>query len=390
MDKWLKERNDLLAKCQGIVNAAEAGNRALTDCERQELTKSYNDIEKLDGQIKAAKADAGLVAAIKGSGGASQHDEVTTELFGDRRVKSMNRTQVGMLAERLATKSLNRADGAPHSKSMALEDATDVLVTDVAVQPQRPTGLLDVIPLIRLSSPPMFKFLRQTTRNNNAAPVAPGAVKPTTTLGLVPVESALRVVAHLSEPIDKYLLTDVTNLRQFVNSELQYGLFETVERQILAGTGVAPQLSGIASTSGVQTQAFATDILTTVRSSITKLESLGYKPSAIVLRPDDWETVELSQTSGSGEYRMAASPVDRAAQRLWGVQVVLSNAPEVGDGLLLAQDSVRLYTDGVIDAQWDGFGANFDRNETRLRVESRFEVAVAHPLGVVRFETAAI
>lgn len=135
-------------------------------------------------------------------------------------------------------------------------------------------------------------------------------------------------------------------------------------------------------------EAFATDILTTVRNGITKLELQGHVPNAVVSRLEDWAKVELAQTNGSGEFLLAASPVDLAAQRLWGVQVVLSTAPAEGEGLLLAQDSVKLFTDGRVDIEWCVTGDDFAKNQARLRCESRYEVGVTQPAGVVRLATA--
>lgn len=383
MDKLKKQREELLGKAKALVQERETADRALTDSDRTQLKGWYSEVESLDGLLAQADADRHLVDRVK----AKLPDHASGEL---PLTKSLNEPQVRALAQRLAVKSLDKDSSAgsdsTYEKALTLADATEVLVTELVVQPWRPRGLLDVIPLVPLSSP-TFKFARQTTRVNNAAPVAEGALKPTSTLGLVSVESSLRVVAHLSEPVDKYLLTDVAALADFVGFELQNGLLDTVERQVLVGTGVAPQLSGIASVSGVQLQGFDTDVVTTVRQGITKLEALGYRPASVVLRPEDWEAVELSQTNGSGEYVLAASPVDRAAQKLWGVPVVLSSGLAVGTGQLLAQDSLKLYTDGRVAVDWDTSGDLFKHNQVQLRVESRFELAVTRPLGVVSLDT---
>ena len=56
-------------------------------------------------------------------------------------------------------------------------------------------------------------------------------------------------------------------------------------------------LSDVNGTSGIQTQAYATGVLTTLRKGLTKLETAGYTASAIVLHPTDWEGVELALSS---------------------------------------------------------------------------------------------
>ena len=74
-------------------------------------------------------------------------------------------------------------------------------------------------------------------------------------------------------------------MQQFIDNELRYGLGVAVEAKIVAD---------INGTSGIQTQAYSTSVLQTLRKSITKLEANGYPPGSIVLHPNDWEGVELA------------------------------------------------------------------------------------------------
>ena len=102
------------------------------------------------------------------------------------------------------------------------------------------------------------------------------------------IENSLVVIAHLSEGIPRHWLLDNTSLEAFLSSELEFGLAQAVETKVLAD---------INGTSGIQTQAYATSVLTTLRKGITKLETAGYTASAFVLTPGDWEGVELALTS---------------------------------------------------------------------------------------------
>ena len=47
----------------------------------------------------------------------------------------------------------------------------------------------------------------------------------------------------------------------------------------------------------IQTQAYATSVLATLRKGVTKLQVAGYAASAYVLHPTDWEGVELALSS---------------------------------------------------------------------------------------------
>ena len=134
------------------------------------------------------------------------------------------------------------------------------------------TGLLDVLP-VKVQPTAEYAFMRQGTRTNNAAVVADGAVKPTSVIGVTRVEQSLQVVAHLSEGIPRFWLVDNAAVEPFVDTELRYGLGVAVEAKIIAD---------IAATSGIQSQAYSTSVLATVRKSVTKLEVAGYAPGAIV------------------------------------------------------------------------------------------------------------
>lgn len=247
-----------------------------------------------------------------------------------------------------------------------------------------PTGFLDVLPTVQHESS-RYSYLRQNTRTNNAAPVAPGGLKPTSVYGLERVEAALTVIAHLSEPIDKFWLDDTASLEMFVSDEMIYGLGVAVENQILNGTGIDPSFLGILATSGVQVQSAGTTALQTIRAAITKLENVGHTGDILVLNASDWEAIE-TETDLDGRFLLETGPVDRAKRRVWGAQVVLSSAVAPKAALLLDANAIAVDTDrGGIKLEWSANMADdFARNQLRARVEGRFGVSVYQPMGVVK------
>ena len=276
-------------------------------------------------------------------------------------------------------------------KALSLADETAVAVVKPGLAPMgRPHSVLDVIET-QATTTPAFRFLRQTSRSNAAAVVAPGAVKPTSTYGLTSVDRTLQVVAHVSEAIDEYSLVDVPSLTEFVQAEMEYGLAVAIENALFNDAGAPGELHGFAGESGLQLQAYADDLLSTTRRAVTKLENLGYAGGVFVLSPTAWETLELAQTSGSGEYIAANAPVDRAERRLWGVPVVISTQLPAESAYLIGTDSVIIWSDpgAAVRVQWDRASDDFQRNQIRCRLEGRFEVAVSRPEAIVRIATAA-
>ena len=175
-------------------------------------------------------------------------------------------------------------------------------------------SLLDVLP-VKPHDTSQFAYLRQTVRDNQAAIVPEMATKPTSTYSVERVEDQLDVVAHISERVPRMWFYNNELLQGFVQSELDYGLRVAVEEMVL---------SDVKGTSGIQTQAFSSSMVVTLRKSLTKLEANGLDPSAIVVNPVDWATVELALAS-TNAIDFQGIPYDAAARRLFGVPVAVSS-----------------------------------------------------------------
>lgn len=259
------------------------------------------------------------------------------------------------------------------------------LTSDTIVPLGRDTAsIVELLPTVLITGR-HFHYMRQAERANNAAVVAPGGLKPTSTMGLEMVKKETQVVAHLSEPIDVFLLEDVGNMLTIVNNEMLYGLNAAVDRELLKGTGEG-QLTGLLNTVGIQTQAYTADALTTIRTAITKARQAGHEPNAIVLGYADWQAIELLRENTNGAFLLnASSPVDVAAKKLWGLQVVESANMTAGTALILntAAAGIVVSKPGV-RLEWHVSGEGFETNTTRIRCETRVELAVTQPAAIVK------
>lgn len=369
---------ETLAKALGRVAELKKLDRDFTAAEVAE-------IDELTKSIPALRAD------VAKSGG-TDFDALMEQLKGGDAVGHGAARFLNLKARGTSAALAQGMFGeSPVGGQKALTSGDAVAPVEVQATPVsegRPAaGLLDLVPVIP-NSAARFEFLQQTARDLAAAPVAPGGTKPTSTLGLDRVPGELQVVAHLSEPIDYFLLSDFAAVEQFVRTEMLFGLVQELENQMLNGDAVAPNLTGILGMSGVLQQAFATDAITSARKAITQLETAGLVPTGFCFSPADWEAIELSTTSGSGEFVMVQSPVDRAARRLHGLPVSVSAGMADGSGVLLSQDSVALRTDAGVAIRWGEPGDAFARNQVVARAELRAAVQVTRPSGLVVVETA--
>ncbi|KRF10913.1 hypothetical protein ASH02_18910 [Nocardioides sp. Soil796] len=254
-------------------------------------------------------------------------------------------------------------------------------------------SLLAAIPAMTISDGPGFSYLRQTSRDNNAAPVTPGTEKPVSQYGLIDVHDELSVVAHVSEEVPRYWLEDDQKLQAFLDAELRYGLGVALEDQIINGNGVDPNLTGLANTSGIVVQPFNTDPIRTARSAISALMALGATNADgepfYVLGLADWEAIETASLD-SGEYVLSrqGAPVDAAARRLWGQPVVLAPSVAAGTGWLVDPSAVVLATDGETRVEYNS-ASGFSRNTVIARCETRAALAVKRPAGIARLTLTA-
>jgi HK97 family phage major capsid protein len=181
----------------------------------------------------------------------------------------------------------------------------------------------------------------------------------------------------------KRSLSDAAQLRGIINQELREDLADHLESQIFTGDGTGENLTGIKNTSGILTQAFATDILTTTRQAITNLATNGkQRPTAWVFHPSDWEAIELLKDS-NGQYYYGG-PIGRGTPRLWGVPVVESYHISAGIAYLAnwrkavlwdrEQDSISM-TDSHSD--W------FLRNMVAILAEKRVAFGLIRPSAFV-------
>lgn len=231
-------------------------------------------------------------------------------------------------------------------------------------------------------------YMRQSTRDLKAAVVAPGGLKPTSKIGLEKVDFETKVVAHLSEPIDVFLLEDIAGAGTIVGNELQYGLYNAMDNQVLNGNGTT-ELDGLLTTPGIQVQAFVTDALTSIRTGITKARVAGQEPEFIVMGYADWQGIELLKETTGAYLLNAASPVDVAAKRLWGLQVVESANMAAGTALIGHRGAagVAISKPGV-RLTWHVSGADFETNATRARCEIRANLIVTTPSAFVKVALA--
>ncbi|GAQ69690.1 phage capsid family protein [Streptomyces turgidiscabies] len=394
-----EEMKSTLAKAQAIVKTADDAGRDLTADEMKEVQAHVGQAKQLRADAEKAKAEESIHGTLKELGDSIGRPGGQRMKAGlDPRVKAAGGSDWGR-------KVLDYVAGAGGYKGIL---ATGAVPLTVPLDPEPVRIGVPVLALRQLipavTGPSRFGYLRQTVRTNNAAPVARGALKPTSVYTWDRIDDRTRTIAHLSEPIARQDLRDAPSLERVLDVEMRLGTELALESQIINGSGSGENMTGIANVSGSQTQAWDTNLLTTARKAKTKLEVNSFLDgAAYVMHPNDWETVELLANNEADYYLGGpVQTVDVNARRLWGLPVVSTIAQTAGTAHLVnfrlatelqVVEDVRLdWSENVYDADALGTGvgaSDFQRNMIRFRCEMDAGLKIFQPSAIVEIDLTA-
>ena len=308
--------------------------------------------------------------------------------FHEGRIPSKARVQ----SAPISVKSLFTGLSSTSAGAFVVNERTDI----VEMLGRAPLTVRDLVSKRRTTSDAV-EYVRQSSHTNNAAVVAeatssaaPTVVSSVVTLnagggykpeGAWAFEVVTAAVKTLAEwvPVTKRALADVAQLEGLINDELAADIAEAEEDQILNGSGSGENFTGITETSGIQTQAFSTDLFETVRKGVTKLRTVGrVNPTALVLNPTDAEAIDLTKDGQDRYYYGGPSAIGQ--RTLWGVPVVESETMAAGGGLLGDFSKAVLWDrEQTTVTMTDSHADFFIRNLVAILAEERLAFGVTRP-----------
>lgn len=381
---WAEKRYGALDAAQAIIDKAAHEGRDLTDSETVEIAKDHDTVKAIDTTLAEGRR---LQEALDGLGNPR----------GQSGAKQGRVTRLSFkgLGPRMADGMIDYSRRVGLSKGLVPAGESIVAIMPEEVSPlpsaegERPPRLLDVLPSAK--RPAAYSYLKQVVIGEPGAAgvVAPGELKPTKKLGVRRIDERLRVVAVLSEPVDRFLLADEVSLNTWVAAELADAVLSALEDEILNGDGTGEHFTGLASTSGVQTQPFVVDQLVTVRHGLSKLQTLGIDASVVALAAADWLAIQTTRNASGGFD--TGGPINATAQTAWGIPVVVVPGLDAGAGWVIGADTTLLSYDqeAALRIDWGTPGDTFNHNQLVGRVEGRFNLDVLRPHGVVQLDLSA-
>lgn len=436
IEKKTNELTEVLQKARAISAKCETENRDFSGEERTQVANLLETAKGLKAEIKEAKGDQAMRQQIdaigegiefinhaNGNGSKSFGGQYLPRTgdgatIGEQFVNSaewksfMNQFGNGRIPDKAALnaipvgfKSLLRASGAKDllTGSGATSGGAFIVPDNTGIYEslgRYPTTMRQLV-ANRTTGSDTVEFVQQLTQVTQAAPVpesnvtnytgATGEVsgqKPEGSMTFQRVSEPVKTVA-VWIPATRRALSDAAQLRGLIDQELNEDLNEELEDQLLNGDGSGENFTGLYNTSGTLVQPYTTDIFTTTRKAITNLAINGkQRPSAWVIHPTDWETIEL-QKDGNNRYYYGG-PLVRGSKQLWGVPVVESYFCQQGLPLL------GNFSKAVL---WDREEANltvsdshsdfFIRNMVAVLAEMRAAFGVIRPSAFVEVDIIA-
>jgi HK97 family phage major capsid protein len=219
--------------------------------------------------------------------------------------------------------------------------------------------------------------------------VAEGSAKAESALTWALVNMPVSTVAHWIK-ISKQLAADNAALAAYVDTRMRYGVNMRVETQLGAGNGTAPNISGILDSGNFTAHGYADANLGSslkkfvlIRKIIADLAAAGDNPTAILLNPADWATMEIDLLTASVN-SVRVSTDANGVTRVWGLPVIQSigiTADQVVVGNF-AQAYTVYNREGVVVELSDSDSDNFTKNLVTVRAERRLALATERPAAV--------
>lgn len=243
----------------------------------------------------------------------------------------------------------------------------------------RPIQIIDIVPEGQTTQAAVV-YMEETTATSGAAERAEGGPYAESALQLTERSVTVRSIGT-SLPVTDEQLEDVEQARSYVDGRLAFFIRQRLDSQILNGTGVAPQIQGILNAAGLQTQAKGADpVPDAIHKAMTKVRVTGRgTPNAVILHPNDWQDIRLLRTA-DGIY-IWGSPSEPGPARIWGLQVVQSDAIAENTGLVgdFSPAMLQLFFRRGVEVQIGYVADDFTRGKQTIRAGVRAALAVYRP-----------
>jgi HK97 family phage major capsid protein len=412
-DYILAEASKQLDEATTIADGAKSAGRSLTSEEREKVETLIADATEKKARAKEIDDNEALLANIEQMRGplnspASEAPTSGVSSPGDAFIKSdaFQALHSGLKSGSLGGKWTSGPVELPGfgAKATVTSTASPIVQEDfVGFGPSAAAATLRRLTIADLmaqgtTDSSTVKYLQEATGTNAAAAVDEGGTKPESTITFTEVDEAVRKIATLL-PVSDEMLEDVSQLRSYLDQRLRLFVEHTIEAQLLAGTGTAPEISGILDRVGLQTgtrsalgvttgeTAGSTTVGNALFQAITNIRNNAQvEPDAVVMHPTNWAQLRLAKDSqlqylGGGPMIGAYGQGLMTGETVWGLPVVVTSAITLNTALVGAFRSMSqvFYRNSLTVEASNSHASFFATNHTMIRAEQRLALAVYRP-----------
>jgi hypothetical protein len=250
------------------------------------------------------------------------------------------------------------------------------------LSPQQMPKVVDLIPQAQTGEH-SIKWMLETLYTSAAAETAEGGQYGEAAFQLTEQITAVNKIAQFI-PVTDEQLADVPGVRDYLNGRLELGLKQRLDRQLMQGSGTAPNMAGLFNIGGIGTQALGSDpVPDAFYKAMVQVQTIGFAdPSGIIMHPQNWQDVRLLRTS-QGLY-IWGNPDSEGPQRMWGVPVVTSTYCTFGGGLVgdFKMYTQLFYRKGIDFLVSNSHASFFIIGQLAVRADMRVAFIVTRPLAI--------
>lgn len=197
---------------------------------------------------------------------------------------------------------------------------------------QRPAILQDYIPTIQTSERNSVPFMQETTFTNNAAFVAQTVAPSDSVTNWTAASQAIETLVGVL-PVTEQMMEDNLLIQGLLNSRMKLMMDQTLETELISGSGSTPHLKGYLNAASINHQAKgADDIYTAIAKGFNLNRWTGYsEPDYLVMHSTDYMTIRTTKDA-LGNF-IFGKPNDGNTDLIWGLPIIITNGITVGTAL---------------------------------------------------------
>ena len=244
-----------------------------------------------------------------------------------------------------------------------------------------------------------YRLSTGATGTDGSAAKAKGAAFGQTTLNVADQHNPYITIGHVLT-VPKEDLNDTVALEQYFREDLSGILVDTINSQILRGTGGTAAVNGIESLSAPKAEAafdtfFGADLANTYGTAANRIDVLN--ACSLALEGDNFDGKKMAFIHPStianiqgikasdGHYILnsAVDPTGNVRMYLGNIEVVSNSAVEAGEFYMFDESALKWVTREGMKAEIGYTGDDWQRNNLSLKVYGRFALVSGKPNGIV-------